>query len=116
MNATQFFYDNAGFSYDPKTETAEAGHWRSAQELANAEAWGRDAGLCFHWTIDPVTDSSDWTDGEPYAVWLCTAYDESGTIVASLGAVDFGPDGEPWGQPYRRVVEAELALEVKTRQ
>jgi hypothetical protein len=37
--------------------------------------------------------------------------DKAGKVVQSLGGVDFGRDGDPWGQPYARVVEAELALE-----
>ena len=29
----------------------------------------------------------------------------------NYGAVDFGRDGKPWGDLYRRVVQADLALE-----
>jgi hypothetical protein len=37
--------------------------------------------------------------------------DEDGKIVQSLCFIDFGRDGSPWGDSYKRVVEAELALE-----
>jgi hypothetical protein len=46
-----------------------------------------------------------------YKQWVCCMFDENGELVQSLGGVDFGRDVEPWGPPYRRVVEAELALE-----
>lgn len=54
---------------------------------------------------------------QSYHLWQCTAWqcegDDMGALTyrASLGGIDFGRDGEPWGNPYRRVVEAELALE-----
>ena len=38
MNAQQFFYDHAGFSYNPATETRDQGKIRSASDLARAEA------------------------------------------------------------------------------
>jgi hypothetical protein len=38
--------------------------------------------------------------------------DPEGTVVANLGGVDFGRDVEPWGNPYARVVEAELASDL----
>jgi hypothetical protein len=111
MKPTEFFYANAGYSYDPAHETPEEGRTRCSIFLAFAEKEGRDRGFSFEWSVDDV-DSSEWNDeDEPYAQWLCVARDEVGEVIASLSGVDFGPGGEPWGNDYRRVVEAELAQE-----
>lgn len=116
LNADQqFFFRHAGYSYDPATETPEQGRARCARcamDLAAAEAFGRAAGLSFDWSVDPYVDSSDWSDDpEPWAQWQCLCYDAAGNVCQSLHAVDFGRDGSPWSDPYRRVVEAELAAE-----
>ena len=115
----QFFYIHAGYSYDPATETPEQGKARDAKQLAKAERRARHAGASFKWMIDSGASSADWIadneDGgknrEPWEVWCCVMYDEQGTIIASLHGIDFGRDKQPWGNPYRRVVEAELAFE-----
>ena len=39
-----FFYENAGYSYDPKTETPEQGRIRCARDLADAEMVGQRLG------------------------------------------------------------------------
>jgi hypothetical protein len=39
------------------------------------------------------------------------AYDVDGNVINSLGGVDFGLDGTPHASHYRRVVEAEIALD-----
>lgn len=107
----QFFFDNAGYSYDPKTETQEQGRERCARALARAEAWALENDYSFEWSVDPFSNSSDFRDDcPPYALWECAMRDEKGRLVQSIGGVDFGL-GEPWGDPYRRVSEAELALE-----
>jgi hypothetical protein len=112
--AVEFFAAHAGFSYDPRTETPEQGKRASAARLADAEARASAAGVSFEWSIDPDTDSSDWSDETPaYAVWQCLARGADGAVIGSLGGVDFGPDGEPWGDPYRRVVEAEIASDLE---
>lgn len=110
-DAVRFFYEHAGYSWDRKTGTEEEGHRSSAQALADAEARARGVGITFEWTIDYDTDSSDWSDERPsWQTWQCVAWlDEN--IWGSLGGVDFGRDGEPWGEPYKRVVEAQVALE-----
>lgn len=114
MMPSEFFYENAGFSFDPQTETAEEGKRRCANELAEAERWASDAGLSFAWAVDPDVNSSDHSDEpDPYSLWECVARDMNGDTVASLGAIDFGRDGDPWDDPYRRVVEAELAVEAR---
>ena len=110
----QFFAEHAGFSHDPQTETPEQGRARGAARLANAEAWARDSGCSFAWEIDPYVDSSDHEtedDGPPHALWMCVMRDAEGAVIGSLGGVDFGRDVEPWGDPYRRVCEAETACE-----
>lgn len=100
----QFFFDHAGWGYDPLTETSDEGRARCAKRLAAAEQWATDEGMSFEWTPDEYADEP----GE----WCCVARDAGGVVLASLGGVGF-ESGEPWGDPYRRVVEAELALEAR---
>ena len=114
VSAYHFFLKHAGYSYDPKAETASQGRIRCAQSLARAEFTARELGYSFEWSVDD-TDSSEWSDETPaWAQWVCVMRDQNGKIESSLGGVDFGRDGDPWGNPYRRVVEAELALEIDT--
>jgi hypothetical protein len=125
MNSYQFFLKHAGYSYDPATQSPMQGRIQCARKLAAAERKARDAGISYQWEYDGA-DSSEWiADNEdggrncnPWQTWACCAIpsgedaDQYGTAaLASLGGIDFGRDGEPWGNPYRRVVEAELALE-----
>lgn len=113
QSAYHFFLASAGYSYNPKTETPMQGRIRCAQMLAHHERRAREAGCSFEWTIDPDSTSADWTDDDsPWQAWQCVARDSEGAIFASLHGIDFGHDGEPWGDPYRRVVEAELAGEL----
>jgi hypothetical protein len=51
-------------------------------------------------------DDPDGTVTGEHPAWIATLYDPQGTLAASLGGID-----APEGDPYRRVVEAELALE-----
>ncbi|MHB1938440.1 MAG: hypothetical protein ACYCOR_17930 [Acidobacteriaceae bacterium] len=95
----QFFYEQAGYSYDPKKETQEQGHERCAKALAAAQAWAFDNDVEYRWMPDDEA-------GE----WVCIA--TIGDKQASLGAIDFADGADPWGQPYKRVIEAELALEL----
>ncbi len=112
QNAFDFFFEQAGYSYQPATESEFAGKTRCATDLARAEFLAWDKGYTFHWDVDPTMDSSEWdTENPPHQVWDCLMRDASGMIVACLGGVDFGADGEPWSDPYKRVVEAELAME-----
>lgn len=113
MTPYAFFRKHAGYSHNPATETEAQGRARCACNLAAAERYAGDVGLSFEWSVDDI-DSSEWSDDpEPWAQWACVCRDMSGAVVASLGGIDFGRDGEPWGDPYRRVIEAELAAEVK---
>lgn len=113
--AVAFFYANAGYSYNPATETKRQARTKHAMELANAEDWAR-SNLSFEWEVDQDVDSSEFSEERPrWSLWVCIARDEAADqvrIAAILCGIDFGRGGEPWGQPYKRVVEAELALEV----
>lgn len=109
--AVRFFYDNAGFCYHPGTETAEHGHLRCAEALAAAEARRKTEAAWVTWEDDdePFDDDVHGPDEYGYVavLWRYDPETDEPVVLASLGAVDAGP-----GHPYRRVVEAELALEV----
>lgn len=107
----EFFYEHACWSYDPKTETKEQGRWRCADALAEAEAQARARGWSYEWYVDPDIDSREFSDSRPHwSLWMCVLHDKNGEHLESLSGIDFGRDGTPWsGNPYRRVVEAELA-------
>lgn len=110
LPAVAFFFDKAGRSYNPKTETETQGRMRGAEALAQAEMRARDEGYSFHWIEDTDADRSGVDHESP--LWLCMLRDATGHgVVGSLGGINFGADGEPWGDDYRRVVEAEMALE-----
>lgn len=108
----RFFYAHAGYSYRPGFETWQAGKARCAKALASAEAWALGR-YSFEWELDSEIDSSDFSDElPPWSLWVCLMRDtETGRVVQSLHGIDFGRDGEPWGEPYRRVVEAELSCQ-----
>ena len=113
----QFFLEHAGYSYKPSEESHRQGRMRGARALAKAERQARQRGYCFQWSIDPAGSSSLGH------TWVCcaigprdTEYKGAGEVLASLADIDFGCDGEPWGNPYRRVIEAELAQEALDRQ
>lgn len=113
MTPYQFFLRNAGYSWNPCTETREQGRRRTAHALADAERRGSSTGLAFSWEVDHDQDSSQWSDdAPPYDQWLCTCWDtETNRVLSSLGCIDFGRAGSPYSEPYRRIVEAELAAE-----
>lgn len=105
----RFFHEHAGYIVGQSAICAVT--------LARAALRAADDGHSFHWSIDPSIDSSDFSDQEPaWQLWQCAmrSADESEGqrgILASLHGIDFGRDGAPWSDPYRRVVEAELASE-----
>ncbi len=114
--AYHFFLSHAGYSYDPKTQTRMQGRIACARHLAYAEERAKRYGCSFAWEIDQDIDSSEWSDDpEPWHTWSCIARDANGKVFASLCGIDFGRDGQPWGEPYRRVVEAELADELPSQ-
>jgi hypothetical protein len=124
QTAAQFFYKQAGYGYDPKTETKEQGRRRGAKALAEAEAYASREGWDVRWSQDgsmygqqgdcfDIVDDPD-SFGDPLFVgWDAFLVDMDGNVLGSLGATTFAGSngGDPWSDPYRRVVEAELALE-----
>lgn len=113
--AVAFFYEHAAWGYDPKVETKEQGRQRGAERLAQAEQLGRELGFAFEWE-QSQEDSSEWSDERPaWPQYDCICHGPDGKVLASLCCCDFGKDASgPFG-PYRRVVEAELALEAIDR-
>lgn len=107
-----FFAEHAWYSYDPKIETPEQGRLRCAAELASASMRAFEDGFSFEWSIDHEIDSRSFSKSRPHwSLYQCAMRDANGDVCGSLGGVDFGRDGDPWSDPYRRVVEAQLALE-----
>jgi hypothetical protein len=105
----QFFNDNAGYNFDPKTETKEEGRIRCAKSLAKA---AEDAGLIgieFKWDYD---DGADWSrmdeaeKAKAHLIEWCLATNPLTKQTASVSGI-FDAD-----ENYRRIVEAELALEL----
>lgn len=107
----QFFFDHAGWSHDPLTESPREGRARCAQALAAAEVWARYNGYGVEWEDDGDGDHS-YLDQPEFAgqdIWTCEhagIYNEDGNMLAGIGCVD---NATP---EYRRVVAAELALEL----
>lgn len=105
-----FFFEHAGYSHTPLTETPEQGRTRCALNLAACEGIARNAGYSYQWEVDTEIDSSSFSDESPaWPLWQCLMFDCHGNVVQALGGVDFGPKGGPAGSDYRRVCEAELA-------
>ena len=111
LTPTQFFfYQNAGYSYDTKTETSEQGRLRCAKELAEAETVGQRLGYVFEWEFDENPDLSWMSDEErerDHEVLCCRIVDpenENHSLASLCGITD--PN-----RNYRRVTEAELASE-----
>jgi len=90
-----------------------------AERLAEAEDKARDLGYMFDWIHQwlrkrdeaeelglGVCDTTTWNFYE------CVCYDENGIAQANEVDIDFGDDGHPCGQPLRRVIEAQLTLQV----
>lgn len=120
LEAFQFMLGHAGYGYDPATETPDQGRVRCALALARAEHALAASPSSVGWVDDPDADTSflhqdDWEED-------LAAY-ERGEFVF-MGAILRDVDGEHiqslWGihlardwraDPYRRVVEAELAHE-----
>jgi hypothetical protein len=108
--AYRFFRDNAGYIVGERA--------RCALSLARAERDAKEQGIAFRWEWDSDADLSWMSDAErqqEHEVEGCIAYIpcpdhgadcKHATVLASLwGIVDADSN-------YRRVVEAELALEV----
>jgi len=117
--ARDFFYTNAGYSYDPKTETAEQGRMHGAMELAKAERWARENGYTYVWEDDGCTevqrDDGTWEQLPAVGCAMHAPLDDSQwrnnpIPCQSLGGITESDDASE-RRAYRRVVEAELALE-----
>ncbi len=109
----QFFFDNAGFSFDPKAETEAQGKARCARAMAQAETYAVQQGWEFEISPDPDADESfmDNDSDEYKARWKGTAWQcilwsdlDHTELLGSLGGC-FGDS------KYKRVVKAEVALE-----
>jgi hypothetical protein len=107
--AEQFFYDYAGTSYNPETETLRDGRVRGARELAEAERKLKESDAWVGWLDDPEPLSGDCYDGTQYGYEALLLTLDSPGVVRTLAA-RCGIDA-PEGDPYRRVIEAELAFE-----
>lgn len=109
-DAIRFFWHHAGTSYRPGVETVDEGRHRGAVALARAEQWADENGVVFEWApdwdvVDHAAEYDCYDEGGPESCETCTALDENGDVLASLGCIDDATD------EYRRVVQAELALE-----
>jgi hypothetical protein len=108
-----FFLRNAGYSYDPKTETKQAGRSRCARQMAKAERDARALGMSYVWQNDTEgcsgcgcgSDDCDCSTGRDHVTLGCILYSDTGKHLASLWSIC----NPSWD--YRRVVEAELAME-----
>jgi hypothetical protein len=112
VSRVEFFHEHAGYSYDPQNETPEQGKLKTALLYAKAEDVALRAGYYYSWHVDPDITSADFSDElPPWKQWVCCMYKPDGTIVQSLGGIDLGRNGKPHSDPYKYVIEAELALE-----
>jgi hypothetical protein len=116
--AERFFYEHAGYCYDPKRETPCEGRVRCARELAAAEAWGKEYGVEFRWEWDEsearAGDHAEWCSDDD-----CTGHD----VEWCLARLTDPDNGREWtaslcgiidaGRTYRRVVETELTAEIR---
>lgn len=105
----QFFYEHAGYSHDPKTETPEQGRVRCAIDLAAAEIYAKDRDWTFDWSWDEcgdLGDHSEWCDVKgrhDHYIEHCALSGADGNVLEALGGI-IDADNK-----YRRVVQAELA-------
>lgn len=107
----QFFYKNAGFSWDPKRQTKTEGKRECAHRLAQAENWlMQKPGHTVTWAFDSDADRSGIEHGGP--LFECIVSVDNDTEY--LGGIDLGEDGNKL-DPYTRVVVAELALSLMSR-
>lgn len=109
QSAFDFFFEQECYSWRLATESQFAGRVRCATDYALAEAIARRDGYQFRWEIDAYPDRSGIDHDGP--LYSCTMYSETGEWLQSLSGCDFGPDGDPWHDPYGRVIQAELAME-----
>lgn len=106
--ALRFFFDHAGYSYNPATQTPFQGKWEGARILADAERRLKDGP--YYISIGP--DPHPWDGDVPYngPLWIVSlwegTYPWDRELLGSLGSV-----AAEENDPYLRVVAAELAAE-----
>jgi hypothetical protein len=116
--AEEFFYQHAPYSWDPERETQASGRARCAMELAAAES--RLQAEFPEIEVVWEEDDAEW-DGDcpaPKYVLQATLYrraqredsSDRDDVLASCGGIGLND----LDSPYRRVMEAELALEALT--
>lgn len=103
----KFFFENAGYIVGERA--------KGALDLARAERYAFDSGFRFEWTDDEDPDRS-WEEDAGYKgpgeylccrlIRVCPHCNVESTAASLCGIVD--PDDN-----YRRIIEAELAAEVK---
>jgi hypothetical protein len=87
--AIHFFQYQAGFAR------------RQATALARAEHWALNECLSFEWRQN--------IDVSGRGTWACLMHNRFGAIL-QVEEFDFGPIGNPWSCPSRRIIEAQLAV------
>lgn len=120
LASEQFFFDEAGYSYNQKTETREQGRIRCAKSSARAEEYAIE----HSWHIDVTKDGDkygwqkhcfdvvrnpDTFRNKLYTGYDVTLYDSEGNVLGNIGGVTF--KGNNPHEPYRRVLFAQLASE-----
>lgn len=109
QDPVRFFYGEAGYSWGAD-ETPDQGRMRGARTLAAAEARLK-AGPYF---VEFEPDPEPWAGCEPYAgpLWIVCLYrtpDDGLGAAELIGAIGQVPAEQ--GDPYLRVIAAELAAE-----
>ena len=108
---TRFFQEHAGYATPP-------GRMACAKALAQAEIEAEANEFTFEWEGEQDPDWSWFTDSRGRSAepserdiqLCCLLKDEDGKVLASLGGIHFNT-WNWYADPYRRVVEAELASE-----
>lgn len=90
MNSYQFFLRNQSGSPDPQSRI------RIARALADAERKARDAGYCYR-----------WLQYKPNGLWTCAMIGHGGLTILERDGIEF--EDSPFGNPGRRLIEAEMA-------
>lgn len=111
----RFFWEHAGYSYNPKTQTKAQGRRETARRLATAEEHAAEQEWCFSWEWDDAgcsgcdckSDDCACASGAEHETLGCVLRDLEGNVLASLWGIC-----SPTPQ-YSRVVEAELAAEAQ---
>jgi len=108
--AERFFYDHAGTGYNPATEIPFIGRVSTARKLARAETERKNAGAWVDWETDDLPFNDDVHGPDEYGyIAVLRQYDPElgrSVILSAQGSIDAES-----GDPYRRVVEAELFSE-----